>query len=94
MPTLLTFRKFYSDSGTLKLDIGCFIAGLEYSTQRKAECIGKPNSMFFELAVQKLGLSCSEVVMIGDDIDSDVGGAMNAGCQGLLVKTGKFRLYF
>ena len=38
-----------------------------------------------------LGLSPSDVVMIGDDIDSDVGGAMNAGCQGILVKTGKYR---
>ena len=28
--------------------------------------------------------------MIGDDVVSDTGGAMNAGMQGILVKTGKF----
>lgn len=86
-----SFRKFYRDTGELKLDVGCFVAGLEYSTQRKAECIGKPNSVFFEMAAARLGLKCNDVVMIGDDIDSDVGGAMNAGCQAILVRTGKFR---
>jgi ribonucleotide monophosphatase NagD (HAD superfamily) len=29
--------------------------------------------------------------MIGDDIDSDVGGGQNAGLLGILVKTGKYR---
>jgi len=30
--------------------------------------------------------------MIGDDIVSDVGGAQNCGIQGILVRTGKYRL--
>ncbi|XP_063676402.1 phospholysine phosphohistidine inorganic pyrophosphate phosphatase-like [Bolinopsis microptera] len=83
--------KYYLDSGVLKLEVGCFIAGLEYSSQVQAEICGKPSSAFFNLAAKMLGLSPSDVVMIGDDIDSDVGGAMNAGCQGILVKTGKYR---
>lgn len=29
--------------------------------------------------------------MIGDDIESDVGGAQACGLRGVLVKTGKFR---
>jgi phospholysine phosphohistidine inorganic pyrophosphate phosphatase len=29
--------------------------------------------------------------MIGDDVISDVGGAMNCGMKGILVRTGKFR---
>jgi len=29
--------------------------------------------------------------MIGDDIESDIGGAQTAGLQTVLVKTGKFR---
>jgi ribonucleotide monophosphatase NagD (HAD superfamily) len=33
--------------------------------------------------------------MVGDDIDSDVGGAQLMGIKGCLVKTGKFRqVYF
>ena len=29
--------------------------------------------------------------MIGDDVESDIGGAMRAGLAGILVRTGKFR---
>jgi ribonucleotide monophosphatase NagD (HAD superfamily) len=29
--------------------------------------------------------------MIGDDIDSDIGGAQQAGLKGILVRTGKYR---
>ena len=32
-----------------------------------------------------------QLVMIGDDVDSDVGGALNSGMQAILVRTGKFR---
>ena len=53
--------------------------------------IGKPSSVFFNQAAGLLGLSPGDLVMIGDDVDSDVGGAMRAGLQGILVKTGKYR---
>jgi ribonucleotide monophosphatase NagD (HAD superfamily) len=29
--------------------------------------------------------------MVGDDVESDVGGAMRAGLAGVLVRTGKYR---
>jgi ribonucleotide monophosphatase NagD (HAD superfamily) len=29
--------------------------------------------------------------MIGDDVESDVGGALRAGLRGVLVRTGKYR---
>lgn len=29
--------------------------------------------------------------MIGDDIESDIGGAMNVGLKGILVRQGKYR---
>ena len=38
-----------------------------------------------------MGLNPSEVIMIGDDIDSDVDGAQHADLRGVLVKTGKYR---
>jgi ribonucleotide monophosphatase NagD (HAD superfamily) len=53
--------------------------------------IGKPSSVFFNQAARMIGMSPGDLVMIGDDVDSDVGGAMNAGTQGILVKTGKYR---
>ncbi|MCB1310274.1 MAG: HAD hydrolase-like protein, partial [Leptospiraceae bacterium] len=38
-----------------------------------------------------LKVAPDRVIMIGDDIDSDVGGAQQAGMRGVLVKTGKYR---
>ena len=42
------------------------------------------------MALGAMGIDPCEAVMIGDDVVSDTGGAMNAGMQGILVKTGKF----
>lgn len=64
---------------------------LQYSSQVKAEVVGKPSKAFFTLAAKRIGVPLSDVVMIGDDVDSDVGGALNAGTQAILVKTGKYR---
>ena len=53
--------------------------------------MGKPSRHFFNIAVDALQLKPHEVLMIGDDIDADVGGAQDAGLHGVLVKTGKYR---
>jgi ribonucleotide monophosphatase NagD (HAD superfamily) len=29
--------------------------------------------------------------MVGDDVESDIGGALDAGLDGILVRTGKYR---
>ena len=52
---------------------------------------GKPDARFFLAAGEALGLGAFELLMIGDDIAADVGGAQAAGLKGALVKTGKFR---
>lgn len=84
-------NKFWEASDGLRLDIGAFVAGLEYATGREAVITGKPSAAFFEQAANSLRLNASEVAMVGDDIDSDVGGAQGCGILGILVKTGKYR---
>jgi HAD superfamily hydrolase (TIGR01458 family) len=71
------------------LDVGPFVAALEYATGRAARLVGKPSADFFRLALQELGLAAEEVVMIGDDAESDAGGARSAGLRSILVRTGK-----
>ncbi len=83
--------RYWQERDGLRLDIGTFVAGLEYATGKTASVIGKPNRAFFEMAVGDMGLEPSEVAMIGDDINSDIGGAQKAGLTGILVKTGKYR---
>ncbi len=83
-------RYFKDSDNLLSLDAGGFIAALEYAASTNATLIGKPGRDFFHLAVRSMGLEPNEVLMVGDDIASDIGGAKDAGLFGALVKTGKF----
>jgi HAD superfamily hydrolase (TIGR01458 family) len=83
-------RYWQVDDG-LALDIGAFVAGLEYATGRPATVVGKPSPELFRAALADLQLSPHEVAMIGDDVHHDVAGAQAAGIRGVLVKTGKYR---
>jgi HAD superfamily hydrolase (TIGR01458 family) len=83
--------KFWQAEDGLNLDIGLFVAGLEYVTGKSATIIGKPAADFFRLAYADLGVPPEQVAMIGDDIENDVQGAQQAGLIGILAKTGKYR---
>jgi HAD superfamily hydrolase (TIGR01458 family) len=83
--------RYWQVAEGLKLDIGAFVAGLEYATGVSATVLGKPSSEMFATALQDLALPADDVVMIGDDIHQDVGGAQALGIRGVLVKTGKYR---
>lgn len=83
-------RYFEGEQG-LQLDAGPFITALEYAAETQARILGKPSKDFFLGAVNELDFQPEEVVMIGDDAASDIGGALAAGLQGILVQTGKYR---
>ena len=74
----------------LSLSAGPFVSALEFAAGKQAIVMGKPSKSFFDLALTDMGLHPDEVVMIGDDIYTDIAGAQQAGITGILVKTGKF----
>jgi HAD superfamily hydrolase (TIGR01458 family) len=84
-------NRWWQTSRGPMLDAGAFVAGLEYAAGVEAEVVGKPSRAYFEAALAELGASADEAVMVGDDVESDVGGAKAAGLRGVLVRTGKFR---
>jgi len=79
-----------TDQG-LMIDAGAFVLGLEAAAGVTATTSGKPSQAFFDAAVRQLGVPRKRVVMVGDDLRSDVFGAQDAGIAGILVRTGKFR---
>lgn len=87
----LGMTRYWLAPDGISLDVAPFVAALEHATGREALVFGKPSAAFFQAAAGSLGLECREVLMIGDDIATDVGGAQAAGLKGALVKTGKFR---
>jgi HAD superfamily hydrolase (TIGR01458 family) len=68
-------NKWWQTSRGPLLDAGAFVAGLEYAAGVEAEVDATP----------------AEAVMVGDDVDADIGGAKAIGMRGVLVRTGKFR---
>jgi phospholysine phosphohistidine inorganic pyrophosphate phosphatase len=84
----LQHNRYWRRKDGLALDVGAYSAALEYATRREAVVVGKPSPAFFDAAVAELGVE--QAVMIGDDVEADVGGAMAAGLAGVLVRTGKF----
>ena len=83
--------RYWMDKDGLSLSAGPVVAALEMAAGTTATIVGKPSKEFFGLALADLGLAKEEVLMIGDDIATDIGGAQGAGIRGALVRTGKFR---
>jgi phospholysine phosphohistidine inorganic pyrophosphate phosphatase len=84
-------NRYWETADGLSLDAGPFVAALEYGAGRQAEVVGKPSPAFFELALGDLGVAADRAAMVGDDIEADIGGSMDAGLAGILVRTGKYR---
>ncbi|CAI4222354.1 unnamed protein product [Auanema sp. JU1783] len=83
--------RFYQRVDGPCIDVGAFAAALKFSTNCKHVVIGKPTPEYFQAGLDSLGMTKDEVIMIGDDIVSDVGGALSFGLRGVQVRTGKWR---
>jgi len=86
------------------MDAGPFIKAIEYATSKEAILIGKPSPIAFEMAVDATGLPAGQPAwpvgragspkkngfyMLGDDLESDIKAAQDAGGEGILIMTGK-----
>jgi HAD superfamily hydrolase (TIGR01458 family) len=85
-------NRFWRTEKGPALDVGPWVAALEYAAETEATVVGKPNPSYFETALEDMGLPASQVAMIGDDIQSDIMGAQAVGAKTILVKTGKYEL--
>ena len=84
-------NKYFKDDDGLKLDAGAFIHAIEWAAGVEATIMGKPGAAFFQQVVASTGCRADDCLMVGDDVQSDVIGAVDAGLRGCLVRTGKFR---
>lgn len=87
-------NRFWQKPDGLHLDLGVFVAAIEYATGCEATVLGKPSQAFFHGICQELAILPENTLMIGDDIESDIGGAKRAGLKTVLVQTGKYREEF
>jgi len=84
----------------ITLDSGAFVRAIEYAAGRRALLAGKPAPSFFEAALASLGMPPGppdapgtwrrrDVLMVGDDLQTDVGAARRVGLRGAFVLSGK-----
>jgi HAD superfamily hydrolase (TIGR01458 family) len=72
------------------LDVGPFVKAIEYAAGKEAILIGKPSPIYFHSALNILGYSPeTEFVMLGDDLETDIKGALDLGGEAILIYTGK-----
>jgi HAD superfamily hydrolase (TIGR01458 family) len=84
-------NRYWMRADGLSLDVGPFVAAIEFASGREAYVVGKPAKGFFEQVLASAGVDASAGAMVGDDIESDIGGALRAGLAAILVRTGKYR---
>jgi ribonucleotide monophosphatase NagD (HAD superfamily) len=86
-------NNYYLDhNGEPIIDTGSFVYMIAKAANVVPNIFGKPSKEYFLQALEKLGFKPNEVLVIGDDLESDIHGAINAGIKGILVKTGKGQL--
>ncbi|MBL6961180.1 MAG: HAD-IA family hydrolase, partial [Anaerolineales bacterium] len=67
---------------------GSIIAALTAATGVDPIVAGKPEPYLFNLAMQQMGVSPEETLVVGDRLETDILGGRNAGCKTALVLTG------
>lgn len=87
-------NKYYLDrEGEPVIDTGSFIDMIARAANIEPLIFGKPSKEYFLQALKRVNLEPEETLVIGDDIESDIQGALNAGIRAILVKTGKGQYY-
>ena len=84
-------NRYFREPDGLSLDMGPFVEALRFAAGVESTIIGKPSAQFFQQALDDMGVAASRAVMIGDDLENDVGGAQDCDIRGILVRTGKYR---
>ncbi len=82
---------YWFSSEGMFLDCGAFVTLLEYASSQTALIMGKPSKLFFQIVLDSLKLPPSDVIVVGDDITSDIVGAERMNMRSVLVRTGKFK---
>jgi NagD protein len=67
---------------------GVILAAIEAATGKKPYVVGKPNSLMMFYAREMIGAQAEDCVMIGDRMDTDIVGGLEAGMHTVLVLSG------
>ncbi|MEO1881473.1 MAG: HAD-IIA family hydrolase [Methylococcales bacterium] len=67
---------------------GATLAALQAASGMTPTVIGKPQAIMYQQAIKFLGVAKESTIAIGDRLDTDILGAVNAGIRSIMVLTG------
>ena len=80
--------RMYPSSRGLELGAGASTAMLAYAANVTPIFCGKPERIFFDELLARLGARATQCVMIGDNLEADISGANAMGMTSVLTLTG------
>lgn len=78
----------YPTEAGIGIGNGAILAAINTATGETPIIVGKPEPPLYEQALQRLGGSPAQTIMIGDRLETDILGANRAGITSLLLLTG------
>lgn len=75
-------------SGGYEPGTGAIVQAIAASARVTPTILGKPSAAILEMALARLGARAEDAIMLGDQIETDIGAARNAGIRGILLETG------
>ncbi|CAG7617377.1 Acid sugar phosphatase [Paenibacillus solanacearum] len=75
-------------NGELTPGAGSIASSIERASETAPVVIGKPSPIIMRYAVAKLGLPPEDIWAVGDNLNTDIRGGVDAGCRSALVLTG------
>jgi 4-nitrophenyl phosphatase len=67
---------------------GAILAAIETATDIAPVIVGKPYPEMYRIALDRMGLSAAETLVVGDRLETDIVGAQEIGCRTGLVLSG------
>jgi phospholysine phosphohistidine inorganic pyrophosphate phosphatase len=83
-------NRYWLQDGQRALDVGAYVAALEFASGKRATVIGKPAPYGYQTALRHLSLPAHQVAMVADDLAVDLAGARAVGMRTVLVENDIF----
>ncbi len=74
-------KRTWPNQGKRLIDIGFWVAGLEYCAEKPAAIVAKPAAYSYRAVMQDAGVSARNTIMVSDEFAPDLEGALRCGIR-------------
>lgn len=67
---------------------GSIVKMFEYASGQKSPAIGKPSALMLDLCLQHFGLKKDQIVLVGDNLETDIALGYNSHVESIFVESG------